>query len=420
MKRYLAFLLAFTLEAAPLKLDVSARTAILMNPDNGAILYEKEPHALAFPASITKVATALYAIEKKGEALDEVAVANHDCITTISSHAKHASYGDHPPYRLESGGTHIGIRLGEALTLKVLLTGLLISSANDAANVIAHHISGDINRFVAELNSFLRSKGAKNTTFMNPSGLHHPHHVTTAYDMALITREALKHPFIRETVKIVRYQRPQTNKQGPSFLLQSNKLLRSGQYYYSKAIGVKTGYTTPAGYTLVAAAEKEGRVLIAVLLGCPDKGSRYRDAMKLFEAAFAEKPLSRVLFSSVYNHFTVDVPGAKKSLEAGLSEDFVLKYFPAEEPHLQAQISWKLLRLPIAEGEEVGRLELLNAEGGVYESKPIFAVRAVEKKWSRSAVDLCSRHRTALLVVFLVLNIGALLLYLLKKPKKIV
>src|SRR3972149_153325 len=106
--KFLAFFVTASLAAAPLKVEVSARTAIVMNADTGVILFEKEAHAPCYPASITKIATALYALEKKGSALEEAAIATHECIATIPSQVKHSAYDDHRPYRLESGGSPNG------------------------------------------------------------------------------------------------------------------------------------------------------------------------------------------------------------------------------------------------------------------------------------------------------------------------
>lgn len=415
------FLIIFSpLIAKPLALNVSAKSAILMNADTGAILFEKEAHQPCYPASITKIATALYALEKKGQSLDEKATAVHDCLVTVSSQIKLGSLKNHPPYRLESGGSNIGIRVGEVLPLRALLYGLLLSSGNDAANVIAHHISGGVDSFISELNQFLYAKGIRETLFLNPHGLHHPDHQTTAYDMALITKQALKHSFFREIVKTVRYERPHTNKQSQSYLVQTNKLLKPGQHYYPKAIGVKTGFTSEAGYTLVAAAEHEGRTLIAVLLNCPDLNYRYRDAIKLFETAFAEQPIVRTLFAKTDDHFTLEVKGGKSPLEGILREDLKITYFPAEEPHFKTRLCWNDLRLPILQGQEVGRLELMTDKGTILEAKPLYASRNVDKTVWKTFADGCVRFRTPLILLFLSLNVLAGLLYFLKKPKKII
>src|SRR5580700_845367 len=249
---------------SPLKVEVSAKGAILMNTETGKILWEKNAKEQFYPASTTKIITALYALEKKAAALDEFVLASYDAVAVVHPNIRRASLGGHPPYRLEFGGSHMGIKAGEILPLRALIYGLMLASGNDAANVIAEYVSRDIPTFIEELNRFVRGKGCLNTTLYAPHGLSHPKHRTTAYDLAIVAREALKNPFFREVVKTAQYSRPQTNKQGESILYQHNALVKPGRFYYQKAIGIKTGYTLGSGYTLVAAAEDERRKLIAV------------------------------------------------------------------------------------------------------------------------------------------------------------
>src|SRR3989304_627075 len=155
------------IEGKQLNVEVSAKSAILINADTGAPLFEKNAHLPCYPASITKVATALYTLEKKSSYLDEVVTAPLDAIATVSPVARRQS-GKPPAYRLEFGGTHIGIKAGEELSLRVLLYGLMLPSGNDAANVISHHVSGSIPTFMEEMNSFIRAKGCNETVFYTP------------------------------------------------------------------------------------------------------------------------------------------------------------------------------------------------------------------------------------------------------------
>jgi D-alanyl-D-alanine carboxypeptidase (penicillin-binding protein 5/6) len=127
---------------------------------------------------------------------------------------------------------------------------------------------------MTQLNDYVKRLGCTSTTFYNPHGLHHPKQQTTAYDLAVITQDALKNPVFREMVATVRYTRPKTNKQEPSTLVQTNRLLRTGPFYYPKAIGVKTGYYSLAGNNLVAAAKDGERTLIAVVLKANERNVR--------------------------------------------------------------------------------------------------------------------------------------------------
>lgn len=360
--------------AEHLNVNISAQSAVLINADTGAVLYEKEAHRLAYPASITKVATALFALQRKGGALDEIVSGSLDAL-----HVVPADFATICPYRLVSDGTHMGLQVGEAISLRALFYGLLLSSANDAANVIAESVSGSVSQFVSELNAYLHSQGWLQTHFCNPHGLHHPEHQTTAYEMALIARAALKNPFFQEVVKTVHYTRPKTNKQ-PALPLQqtTNRLLKGGECFYPKAIGIKTGHTSLAGYTLVAAAEEKGRRLIAVLLGCKEGMLRFKEAITLFEAAFGQSCIQRTLFAKEYDFFSTSVKGGKQELAAALGEDARVSYYPAEEPTLKTLVRWQLPPLPISKGAFVGELEIWDGSRCRLASVSLYAKSDIE------------------------------------------
>lgn len=412
---FLFFFASGIIFAEPLKLDVSAKSAILINAETGRILYEKEAYSANYPASITKIATALYALEKKGHALDEQVVARRDCLQKISPAIKHANYDNHSSHLIEWDGSTAGIKAGDVLSLHALLHGLMLASGDDAANVIAHHVSGSTDQFITELNLFLASKGLKNTRFLNAHGLHHPSHQTTAYDMAMLTREALKRPMFRHIVRTTKYPKPKSE----AFYLQGNKLLRPGQHFYPKAIGVKTGYTSHAKFTLVAAAEHEGRTLIAVVLGAPDAPSRYRDAIRMFEAAFRQKSQMRTYFTAEHDRFTAAIKGGTRVLEGALDADLKMTYYPAEEPTVKSHVMWNKMDLPIEAGQRVGELQLLDEKGELIKAAPLFAVQSVEATLWHKVQKMCSAHRKGLIFTLLALNFLILLLYFFKKSRKI-
>lgn len=379
MKKAFLFLCwGWTGVLSALEVNVAAKGAVLMNTETGKVLFEKNAHQPLYPASVTKVITALYALEKKGAFLDEEVQASAEALQILSPAVRRNPEHGHPPYRLEAGGTHMSLRIGEILPLKALLYGLMLESGNDAANVIAQYVSGSIGQFMEELNLFVQGLGCQHTQLRTPHGLPCAQHLTTAYDLALLTRRALQHSFFREVVKTVQYTRPATNKQ-PSFeLFQRNALIRSGQFYYPKAIGVKTGYTQTAGYTLVAAAEDAHRKLIAVLLGYENIQQRYKDAIALFEAAFNEPKKERTLFSSHFDRFTARIEGGRSPIAARIPTDLVLTYYPSEDPSVRSSYHWYALPLPIVEGQEVGRIDIVNESGILLLSTPLIAIERVE------------------------------------------
>ncbi len=416
---WVASLLALSLHAKPLSVQVSAPSAILINADTGAVLYAKECRQRAYPASITKIATALYVLEKKGAQLDEIARASKNAVQLVHSSILDADPSRFQPYQLTHDGTSMGLKDGEVVSLSMLLHGLMLCSGNDAGNVLAESLSGNINHFCGELNAFLKERGILETQFVNPHGLHQENHWTTAYDMAQITRLALKHRAFREIVKTARYLRPQTNLQPAAYFYQRNKLLKPGPQFYPKAIGVKIGYHSRAGFTLVGAATHEGRTLIAVVLKCQPNGDAFRDEIKLFEAAFSEKKISRTLYAQESDVFTHRIKGAAGELKAFLKEDVVLEYFPAEEPQFHAEIKWTVKDLPLSAGDFVGHLRLVDEKDNVLLEKPIYAMNPVIKTTWASVTDFCGKHKAVCLALFLGSQVMLLLMYYFKKHQKV-
>lgn len=373
----LLLLLALPLSAEPLRLSIDAESAILMNAETGAILYEKNARARQYPASITKIATALYLLEKKGGEIDSEVEVSQEAVAAISSEAKRKANYRTPSHWLEFGSSHIGLKRGERLSLRTLLYGLMLSSGNDAANAIAEEVSGSVSQFIAELNERLKELGCAETHFTNPHGLHHPDHVTTAYDMAVITREALRHPLFREVVASRSYSKPESNKQAGTTFVQTNRLLKTGDHYYPKAIGVKTGYTELAEATFVGAASDGERTLIAVLLNCNAPKQIFRESRLLFEAAFAQAKVHRPLVQEGEQTFVRTLPGAARPIKTVAHESLALDYYPAEEPQIHGEIAWEPVELPVRAGQKVGEIRVLREEGGLVGSLPLFAKEGV-------------------------------------------
>lgn len=398
------------LAAAPLAVTVNAESAILMNADTGAILYEKNAKTPQYPASITKIATALYALKHKSDALHEVVTAEQESIVSIGEDAKRRANYSLPAYWLVPGSTHIGIKRGEQIAFKDLLYGMMVASGNDASNVIAQHVGEDIPAFMAGVNAYLKEIGCENTTFYNPHGLHHPKHMTTAYDMAVMTREAVKNPVFCEIVSTVRYTRPKTNKQESTTLVQTNRLLRSGKLNYPAAFGVKTGYTSSAQNTFVAAAKKDDRVLIAVLLKSKEREDIFRDAAKLFEAAFNQPKVERVLVKAGQQKYTLELEGAEAPVTTYVATDHSIVYYPAEEPKLKALLVWEQpLELPIAKGQRVGVLRLQDGHGNVLTTVPLLAQEDVSSSWLHSIQHAFSPVKNSLFwkIVFIAILVAA-------------
>lgn len=402
--------------AEPLKVDVGATSAILMNADTGAILFEKDAYTLQYPASTTKVATALYALHVKRGELDTIVIPERESLGSTTHDAKRKVNYSSPAYWLETDGTHIGIKNEEEFTIHDLLKGMLIPSGNDAANVLAQGVSGNIPKFMDDMNVFLKGMGCLNTKFLNPHGLHHPEHQTTAYDLALIAQEALKDPVFCDIISQTRFMRPKTNKQKATTLLQTNRLMRQGKHFYAKAIGGKTGYHAKARQNLVVAARSNGRTLIAVLLKNEERNKMFQDAIKLFEAAFNQPKIHHTLLKAGPQKFTKQFSNTSNGLQTYLKEELSLDYYPAENPKPKCLLYWESLTLPIQKDQKVGELHLVGPKGEVFKKSSLFAMQEVNLKWPfnwlSSLKQLFNNH--PILMGFSIVALLAALLFLRK------
>lgn len=246
-----------------------------------------------------------------------------------------------------------------------------------------------------ELNDYLKKIGCKNTSFNNPHGLHHPEHVTTAHDLGIMAQEALKDPLFRQIVSSVRYTCPQTNLELERHLVQGNQLLRKGAHHYPKAIGVKTGFTQTAGKNLVAAAQEGDRVLIAVALGY--KGPRaelYNDVKHMFEAAFQEPKLRRILLPKGEPKLSAPVPGARKRLKTTLADGLSYDFYKSEVTPIKVTVYWEVPPLPIVQGAVVGQIKVIDSYGTTLNQVPLLALEELTPTlWHRLKCFLREHNR---------------------------
>ncbi|MEH7387180.1 D-alanyl-D-alanine carboxypeptidase family protein [Bacillus sp. JJ1521] len=249
---------------------IKSEAVILLDANNGSILYEKNSHTKMYPASLTKMATAIYAIEN----------GNLNDVVTVSANA------------YETDGTRVYLEVGEQVTLKHLIQGLLINSGNDAGVAIAEHLNGDIESFAHSINKYLKEKiGVEETHFTNPHGLFDENHYTSAYDLALITKYALKNPVFREI-----FGTKELAWDGKSWdtTLLSHHLLLRGEIPYEGITGGKTGFVDESGNTLSTSAEKGDLSLIAIVLQADRKGVAYEDTVALLDYGFENFEVTEV------------------------------------------------------------------------------------------------------------------------------
>lgn len=259
-------------DSTPTDVSVDAPVALLMDANTGKILYEKNAYEKMYPASTTKIMTAILALENRE--LSHVARVSYNAIFSVPV-----------------GYSNANLQLDEELTIEQLLNVLLIPSANDAANVIAEDIGGSVESFASMMNTKAMEIGCKNTHFINANGVHDENHYSCAYDLAIMGKYAMKNEDFRRIVSTVRYTLPITNKyeKADRIFLNTNNLINSkSNQYYEYCIGTKTGYTDAAKNCIVATAKKDDFELICVIMGAVNNAdsNKFKDCINLFNFGF--------------------------------------------------------------------------------------------------------------------------------------
>ncbi len=249
--------------------SIVAASGVVMEAETGQVLYQKNMDRQMQPASITKIVTAIVALES-GVPLDEKITVSQNAVNSVPR-----------------SSTHIALDVGETLPMKDALYALMLQSANDAAVCIAEHVAGTTEQFVEKMNELAKSVGAVNTHFTNPHGLIDKNHYTSAYDMALLTQYALKNETFVEIFSTITYEAEPTNKQ-PEQRIWSNQndMIKNTAYKYDGAFGGKLGYTEEAMYTIVTAAKRNGRTLICVCMKSDPFVQQFQDAAAILDFAF--------------------------------------------------------------------------------------------------------------------------------------
>lgn len=306
--------------------NINAKAAIVMDMDSGRILYEKNAHLKMAIASTTKIMTAILALEN----------GKLDDMVTVSKRAS------------DIWGSKIRLKAGDKYTLKDLLYGMMLNSGNDCAIAIAEYIGGTVENFAGMMNAKARVLGAKNTNFVCPHGLDTPEHYSTAYDLALITRYALKNKDFSTIVGTMEAEIPGKK------LYNTNEMLK----FYPGVDGVKTGYTGQAGRCLVTSATREGWRIISVVLGCPTRTARAQSSKNLLDYSFNNYKL--------YTLIKINEPVARLPVIKGVRKD--VSILPLDEIHLplmdeevqgletRINLPDRLLA-PVYSGIEVGNIE---------------------------------------------------------------
>ncbi len=372
-------------------------SCILIEANTGKILYEKNSNDVRFPASTTKIMTAILTVENCN--LDDVATVSHNAVYSI-------------PYDY----THASLKEGEELTIEQLLYALMIPSANDAAIVLAEHISGSVEEFAKLMNKRAEELGCKNTHFVNPNGIHSKDHTSTSYDLALMGKFAMQNSIIRKIVSTTQFTLSATNKYSKTDRIfnNSNDLLNTySKYYYEGTTGVKTGYTGEAGNCIIASAKKNNLEVILVVLGGESTNTglsqRYLDCKTLFDYAFNNYSLKTLNEkNAVLKQITVrGATEETQNLNVLIKDKIeIFSENSADLSSLEPEITLdENLMAPISANSAIGKITY-NYDGQTYSSDLIAETQVL----SSDFLPLLFR----ILLIFVVLY---LLFLLLKKPK---
>ena len=254
--------------------ELNAESAFLYEANTGVILYAKNIHRHLYPASTTKMMTALLTAENCK--MDEIVNFSHDAV-----------------FSLESGSSNIGIDPGQALSVEECLYGLMVGSANEVANALAEHIGGSMDGFAELMNKRAEELGLKDTHYTNANGLNDPSHYTSAHDLAMVANEFFKNEYLSKIGNTPTYHFEPTATQPDDFYLRNKHKLINGDIQYVGIKGGKTGYTSEAGETLVTCAEQNGMKLICVIMN-EVSPEQFNDTVKLFDYGFSNFAVTNV------------------------------------------------------------------------------------------------------------------------------
>ncbi len=338
-------------------LDVPAPSAILMDAATGTVLYEKNADEKLPPASVTKIMTLLLVME----ALDSGRIGWDDMVTASEAAAA-------------KGGSQVYLEVGEQMSMDEMLKSVVVSSANDCATALAEHVAGSEAAFVEKMNARAAELGMENTHFVNCTGLddgeNASEHLTTARDIAIMSRELLTHEEIKKYTTIWM----DTVRNGQFGLSNTNKLVR----FYEGTTGLKTGYTSTAGHCLSASAERDGMELIAVVLHCESSTDRFRSAKALLDYGFANYALADTQPEEPLQPVRV-ILGEESTLTPVLQQTAPILIEKGELAGVTRTVTLcQEVEAPVEAGQQLGTLTLSTSTRTLAEI-PIIAPQSVEK-----------------------------------------
>lgn len=345
------------IEENGLSLGSSAKSVVLMEASTGQIIYQRNANEKLHPASMTKMMSMLLIME----AIEKGNIKWTDMVTA----SENAS---------GMGGSQILLETGEKMSVDDLFKGIAIASGNDAVVALAEKVAGTEDAFVKMMNDKAKQLGLKNTNFKNPHGLDATDHYSSAYDMAQIGKELVKHEKVLEYSSIYEYYlRDGTDRK--TWLVNTNKLVR----FYDGVDGLKTGYTKEAGYCLTATALKNGMRIIAVVMGEPDSKTRNKEVTELLDYAYAQYDLDTIISSKKIIGKKVVNKGKQKYAKLILKEDATSLIKKGEKSeNISYEVNIDKLNAPIKVGDVVGEL-ILKKDNKVIKNIDITVKENIEK-----------------------------------------
>ena len=326
----------------------SAKGMCVLEKDSKRVIFEKNMNVKMPMASTTKIMTAITVIQNCND-IDEVIQVDDSAIGVE--------------------GTSIYLRSGELVSVRDLLYGLMLRSGNDAATALACYVGGDVSGFAKLMNDLASKIGAKNSHFMNPHGLHHEDHYTTAYDLSLITAYALNNPIFKEIVSTKSYVIDETNISDKRYLSNKNKLLSS----LDGCCGVKTGFTKAAGRCLVSACERDNATYVCTVLNC---GPMFEESSELLNNCFNNFKNIKIIDKNkeIYNEYFIDEKFGKLFLYT--DEDF---YYPLKNNEIEKiKIKYNIQLNNAKEGENVGEIRIF-FENDLIKTLKLYTMNKIDK-----------------------------------------
>lgn len=406
------------------EITVAAKAALLVDGDTGQILLDQNAHKELYPASITKCMTTLLVLQAVDQGklkLDQVIPASQSAIDLLTADSSSA-----------------GIKAGEQLTVEQLLYCVMVKSANEACYILAEAVSGSVDAFVEKMNAEAQQLGCENTHFVNPCGLQDPEHYTSAWDIYLITKEAMKYSMFMTLAGTKEYTIPATNMSEQRKFHTTNYLLDAWGatgYLYQYAKGIKTGHTSDAGYCLVSYAEKGERSLISVVLGAEavktESGKTdyqsFSETRRMFEWGFNSFKRATILdHAALIEQVPVTLSRKTNYVTLHPAEDVEVLLpgnLTVEDLKQEVTLDVESVEAPVTEGQKLGTITVTDSKGTVYTTTDLLALNDVPASKVLTVLhklDLFFSHTLVkvLSVVLVLLIILAVITYLRRRPRR--